>query len=62
VRPWRLVVEEDYALLIDALARQWLQALRRAGICYPTPGELIRPGSAQDYAGLPVPPQRQRQH
>lgn len=56
--PWRSLVGEDYALLVERLARQWLLALRRAGICYPPPGELVRPGSAGRYAGLPVPPQR----
>ena len=55
---WLRVVDADYALRIEALARQWLHALKRAGICYPSPGELVREGSALQYAGLPVPPQR----
>ncbi|MET0293153.1 MAG: hypothetical protein ABW136_12400 [Steroidobacteraceae bacterium] len=56
--PWRRLVGDDYALLVDRLARQWLHALRNAGICYPAPGQLVREGSAGTYAGLPVPPQR----
>jgi hypothetical protein len=60
--PWQPLVGADYALLIDALARQWLQALRHAGICYPSPGELVREGSLQSYAGLPVPPASARRH
>ena len=56
--PWDGLVSRDHALLIDVLARQWLRALRGAGICYPLPGELVREGSSQSYAGLPVPPQR----
>jgi hypothetical protein len=56
--PWEVLVAEDHALLVHALASQWLHALRRAGICYPLPGELVREGSSQLYAGLPVPPQR----
>jgi hypothetical protein len=56
--PWSGLIAEDYALLVHALAGQWLHALRRAGICYPLPGDLVREGSAQQYAGLPVPPQR----
>lgn len=56
--PWLRIIDAEYAQLIETLARQWLVALRRAGICYPLPGDLVREGSAQQYAGLPVPPQR----
>ena len=55
---WVALVGPEAAPQVDALARHWLSDLRRAGIGYPAPGELVRAGNAVAYAGLPVPPLR----
>ncbi len=38
---WNGVVEANATLLVDGLARQWLEALENAGIIFPRPAELV---------------------